>query len=377
MKINKTDMHAHLGVIDELYLLLLEVFKGKGIPPEKIQKTIADFVRNKIPHNFTNAARLRVHSNEPIEFSSLLSYVEEENIQNIAVLCDEVPSLAKATIELADRRRTALPFLWIRHPSQLPNPIPSWLSGFKLHPFLDRFCVNKEELAPVICALQKMSQEDRQGFALLFHSEDQEINISRADGFAEVADAVKPLGVNIIIGHAGGFAPPSICPGTPLEKEYPKVVQQFSHTISMLVREKIALARNLENVYMDVSCIAHPDKRVLLIEAAQDPITRKKIFFGSDFPLLINEPEYHHQFGTLSSQESLFYPHIGEGGIQDMHTNVTAIKKPSIASIEDLRRSLQILSQQSLNRPFHPLTREVVKYAKQINSNVLSTNKDV
>ena len=370
-------MHAHLGVIDELYLSLSDVFKGKGVPTEKIRKTIADFVHHKIAPNLSKAARPRVHSNEPVEFSSLLSYVEEENIQNIAVLCDDVFSLAKATIEFADRGRTALPFLWVRHPSQLPDPVPSWLSGLKLHPFLDRFRVNKEELSPVISTLQKMDEEDRKGFSLLFHSEDQEIDISRADGFAEVAEAVKPLGVNIVIGHAGGFAPPSVCPQTPFDKEHPEIVQEFSHTISTLVQEKIALARNMENVYMDISCIAHPDKRGLLIEATQDPLTRKKIFFGSDFPLLINEPEYHRQFGTLSSQESLFYPHIGEEGIQDMHSNVAVIKKPLAVSIEALKASLQILHQRSLNRPFHPLAREVVEYARQIDSNVLSTNKNV
>lgn len=365
-------MHTHLGVIDELYLSLSNVFKEQNVAPGKIRKTIADFVGNKIPGNLTKAMRPRVHTNEPVEFSSLLSYAEEENIQNIAVLCDDVSLLAKATIEFADMGRTALPFLWVRHPSLLPNPVPSWLSGFKLHPFLDRFRVNKDELSPVIRALQKMNEEDRQGFSLLFHSEDQEINISRADGFAEVAEAVKPLGVNIIIGHSGGFAPPILCPGTPFEKEHPKIVQEFSHNISMLVQEKIALARTMENVYMDISCIAHPDKRGLIIEATQDPLTRKKIFFGSDFPLLINEPEYHHEFGTLSSQETILYPHIGENGIQDMHANVIAIKKPSTTSIEVLKMLHQVLYQRVLNRPFHPLAREVVEYAKQIDSNVLN-----
>lgn len=377
MQISKTDMHTHLGVIDELYLSLSDVFKGKGVAPERIRKTIADFVGNKISHNFSKAARPRVHANKPVELSSLLSYVEEENIQNIAILCDDLLLLAKATIELVDRGRTALPFLWVRHPSHLPDPVPSWLSGFKLHPFLDRFRVNKEDLFPVIRTLQKMDGEDRQGFSLLFHSEDQEIDISRADGFAEVAEAVKPLSVNIIIGHAGGFAPPILCPGTPFDKEHPAVVQEFSHNISMLVQEKIALARNMENIYMDVSCIAHPDKRGLLIEATQDPFTRKKIFFGSDFPLLINEPEHHRQFGTLSSQESLFYPHIGEDGIQDMHANVAVIKKPSVASIKVLKASYQILPQQPFNRPFHPLAREVVEYAKQIDSNVLGIDKNI
>lgn len=365
MQISKTDMHAHLGVIDELYLSLSHVFKGKGVPRDKIRKTIGDFVGSKIPKNLSKAARPRVHAIEPVEFPSLLSYVEEENIQNIAILCDDILLLAKTTIELIDKGRTPLPFLWVRHQSQLPDPVPTWLSGFKLHPFLDRFCVNKEDLSCVIRTLQKMNEEDRQGFSLLFHSEDQEIDISRADGFSEVASAVKLLGVNVIIGHAGGFAPPILCPGTTFEKEHPSVVQQFSQNISMLVREKIALARNMENIYMDISCIAHPDKRGLLIEAVQDPFTRKKIFFGSDFPLLINEPQNHRQFGTLSSQESLFLPHIGEEGIQDMHANVAVVKKPSVAAIEALKMSCQILPQHSLDRPFHPLAREVVEYAKQ------------
>ena len=51
-----------------------------------------------------------------------------------------------------------------------------------------------------------------------------------------------------------------------------------------------------------------------------------------------------------------------------MHANMAVIKKPSAGSIEALKESLPILCQ-PLNRPFHPLAREVVEYAKRIDFN--------
>ncbi len=234
------------------------------------------------------------HATPPPTVPELGEYIDREKLGAVYAIYESAESLGRFSTLPA----TLVPLFWLRDISR--PVVPDKARGIKLHPYLDKWVVSLDALAPVLELAR------RRGLFLFIHTEDREPEFSRPCHAAKLAEAYPD--VPIVLAHAGSYAPPGRVRLKPLYR------RRLLDRTRRLVREAVEVACTFRNVFLETSILYSPTKARILAGAPAS-----KLLIGTDFPILSRS---RPQLQALSFQEEqLLRFGMDEKQIRTIHRN--------------------------------------------------------